>query len=275
MKRSLFAALIVLAMFWNPGALAQTWRGTVSGIVTDSSGGAISNAAVSLTSRETGQERTAASGEQGFFAITLLPPGRYRLEVEHEGFRKNIRELTLEVNQDIRADTTLVPGQQADEVTVTASRETLKTDSVSLGTVINARQIRELPLDGRNFYELSLLAPGTIPAAPGSAGSVRGDFAININGAREDANNFILDGVYNGDPKLNGVGVTPSVDAIREFEVLTNTYDASFGRNAGGQVNVVLQSGSNQLHGTAYGFLRNASLDARNAFAPSMETDPR
>ena len=113
-----------------------------------------------------------------------------------------------------------------------------------------------MPLDGRNFYELSLLAPGTAPPSQGSAGSVRGDFAINVNGAREDANNFLLDGVYNGDPKLNGIGVTPPVDAIREFEVLTSTYNASFGRNAGGQINVVLQSGSNQFHGTAYEFFR-------------------
>ncbi|HYO82917.1 MAG TPA: TonB-dependent receptor, partial [Bryobacteraceae bacterium] len=135
--------------------------------------------------------------------------------------------------------------------------------------------IRQLPLDGRNFYELSLLAPGTAPAAQGSAGSVRGDFAIHVNGAREDANNFLLDGIYNGDPKLNGIGVTPPLDAIREFEVLTHTYDASFGRNAGGQVNVVLQSGSNELHGTAWEFFRNAEMDARNAFAPGDAAAPR
>src|SRR5207244_4045222 len=101
-------------------------------------------------------------------------------------------------------------------------------------------------------YELSLLLPGVVPAAPGSAGSVRGDFAINVNGGREDANNFLLDGVYNGDPKLNGFAVNPPVDAIREFEVLTSTYDASFGRNAGAQINVVLRSGTNQIHGTVY-----------------------
>ena len=138
--------------------------------------------------------------------------------------------------------------------------------------MIDRRSVRALPLDGRNFYELSLLAPGTAPAAQGSAGSVRGDFAIHVNGAREDANNFLLDGVYNGDPKLNGVGVTPPVDAIREFEVLTHTYDASFGRNAGGQINVVLNSGTNSIHGTAWEFFRNAALDEKNHFAPTEET---
>src|SRR5439155_2867344 len=113
------------------------------------------------------------------------------------------------------------------------------------------------------------------PPAPGSAGSVRGDFAVNINGAREDSNNFLLDGVFNGDPKLNGIGVPPPVDAVREFEVATNAYDAMFGRNAGGQINVVLKSGTNQVHGTAYEFFRNRVLDARNFFAPPTEDSPQ
>src|SRR6185369_2041765 len=120
-----------------------------------------------------------------------------------------------------------------------------------------------------------LLTPGVVPSAQGSAGSVRGDFAVNVNGGREDSNNFLLDGVYNGDPKLNGFAVTPPVDAVREYEVLSNAYDASFGRNAGAQVNVVLQSGSNRLHGTVYEFLRNSVLDARNYFAPAHESSPK
>ena len=121
---------------------------------------------------------------------------------------------------------------------------------------------------------LGLLLPGVAPAAKGSAGSVRGAFSISVNGAREDANNFLLDGAYNGDPKLNGVGVTPPLDAIREFEAATSTYDASFGRNAGGQINVVTRSGSNQLHGTAYEFFSNAALDGNNFFAPSGQPAP-
>ncbi|HEU0252504.1 MAG TPA: TonB-dependent receptor, partial [Pyrinomonadaceae bacterium] len=151
----------------------------------------------------------------------------------------------------------------------------LKKDSPSLGTVIENRQITGLPLDGRNFYELSLLVPGAAPPAQGSAGSVRGDFAFSVNGAREDQNNFLLDGVYNVDPKLNTFGVRPSVDAIREFEMLTSTYDASFGRNPGAQVNVILNSGSNDFHGSLFEFHRNAALDARNFFAPSSEPKPK
>jgi hypothetical protein len=148
-------------------------------------------------------------------------------------------------------------------------------DSPALGTVIENRQVTGLPLDGRNFYELSLLVPGAVPPAPGSAGSVRGDFAFSVNGAREDANNFLLDGVYNVDPKLNTFGVRPSVEAIREFEMLTSTYDASFGRNPGAQVNVILNSGSNNFHGNVFEFDRNAALDARNFFAPATEPKPK
>ena len=116
--------------------------------------------------------------------------------------------------------------------------------------------------------------PGAAPAAQGSASSLRGDFAFNVNGARDDAQSFVLDGFYNIDPKLNTPGVQPPVDGIREFEVLTSTYDASFGRNAAGQVNVVTHSGTNALRGTVYGFFRSEALDARNYFAPENEAAP-
>ena len=142
----------------------------------------------------------------------------------------------------------------------------LKKDTASLGTVIENRQVTGLPLDGRNFYELSLLVPGAVPPAQGSAGSVRGDFAFSVNGAREDTNNFLLDGVYNVDPKLNTFGVRPPVDAIREFEMLTSTYDASFGRNPGAQVNVVLKSGSQRFSRLAF---RVSSQRARSMRATS------
>jgi hypothetical protein len=141
-------------------------------------------------------------------------------------------------------------------------------------TLIEEQQVRDLPLDGRNFLELALLVPGTAPAPQGSASSVRGDFALTVNGAREDFNNYILDGAYNVDPKLGTPAVRPPVDAIHEFEVSTANYDASFGRNGGGQINVLTKSGTNRAAGTAYEFLRNGALDARNHFAPEGEPAP-
>src|SRR6185503_18971335 len=187
------------------------------------------------------------------------------------------QKLVLQVNQEMRLNVVMEVARVSN-VTIDAVIQPpadLKQDSASIGTVIENRQVSGLPLDGRNFYELTLLVPGAAPAAPGSAGSVRGDFSFSVNGAREDSNNFLLDGVYNLDPKLNTFGVRPPVDAIREFEMLTSSYDASFGRNPGAQVNVVLKSGTNELHGSLFEFHRNAALDARNFFAPATEPKPK
>jgi len=256
-------------------AAAQTVLGSIAGRVTDDSSKPLASVQITLVNQETNKKRAASTDSAGEFVVTLLPPGSYGLEAERSGYRKHVQQLALQVNQEVRVEVPLLPGSLSEAVTVTASRGLLRTDAGSLGTVIENRQIRGLPLDGRNFFELSLLVPGAAPAAPGSAGSVRGDFAIHVNGAREDSNLYLLDGVYNGDPKLNGVGINPPVDAIQEFEVLTSSYDASFGRNAGGQVNAVLKSGANSLHGTAYEFFRNAALDARNYFVPAAEPDPQ
>jgi hypothetical protein len=255
---------------------AQTHRATVRGRVTNITGAQLAGADIRLVHVATNETRSLRTGAEGEFSIPQLPPGAYRLEIEATGYGKYTREFELQVNRTQQLDVTLEVGPLAVEVVnVTDSLPTIQKDTAATGTVIENRQIVGLPLDGRNFYELSLLVPGAVPAAPGSAGSVRGDFSFSVNGAREDGNNFLLDGVYNVDPKLNTFGVLPSVDAIREFEMLTSTYDASFGRNAGAQVNVVLKSGSNQIHGSAYEFFRNGALDARNYFAPSDQPAPQ
>lgn len=263
----------VLATTWP--ARAQSVRGSIVGRVTDASNKPLAAAEVTLVEEETNRVRSMRAGADGQFIVTLLPPGRYRIEAELEGYRKSTRTIVLLVNQEVNIEVPLLSARSSEQVNVTAEAGLIQTDSATLSTVIQNREIRNLPLDGRNFYELTLLVPGSAPAAQGSAGSDRGDFTFNINGAREDANNYLLDGVYNGDPKLNGFAVTPPVDAVREYEVLANSYDASFGRNVGGQVNVVLQSGTNRLHGTVYEFLRNAVLDGANYFAPKDESSPK
>src|SRR6185295_4851963 len=267
-------AIVNLIFLMSP-AVAQSVAGSISGIVTDAARKPLAAATVNIVRDGTGRERRATTDAQGEFLVPLVPPGNYRLEVEATGYRKHVQPLTLDLNQELRVEVPLLAGKLTEQVVVTAVRSMIRTDSAALGTVIENRSITGLPLDGRNFYELALLVPGAAPAAPGSAGSARGDIALNINGAREDSNNFLLDGMYNGDPKLNTFGVTPPVDAIQEFEVLTSVYDASFGRNSGGQVNVIVKSGSNGVHGTAYEFFRNAALDGRNYFAPAGEPDPR
>ena len=267
--------LIVLSLLLFAPVLAQTHRASLRGTIYDLNGAVIPHAEVRLSNLATAEARTSESGVDGGYTFSSLPAGLYELRVVKAQFATPVLKIELHVNEDQRRDITLQIGEFPTSVVDTTFEANLKKDTASLGTVIENRQVTGLPLDGRNFYELSLLVPGAAPPAQGSAGSVRGDFAFSVNGAREDANNFLLDGVYNIDPKLNTFGVRPSVDAIREFEMLTSTYDASFGRNPGAQINVILNSGSNDLHGSLFEFHRNAAVDARNFFAPAGEPKPK
>ncbi|HEU4769316.1 MAG TPA: TonB-dependent receptor, partial [Pyrinomonadaceae bacterium] len=271
--RTLF--LLVLPLLLSLPVLAQTHRASVRGTIYDPNKAVVPGASITITNVDTRESRTTTSGDDGEYGVSSLLPGRYQIEIERTGFIKQSLPIELLVNEIQRYDVTLNPAGPTSHAPAAESEIFLNKDSASLGTVIENRQVTGLPLDGRNFYELSLLVPGAVPPAQGSAGSVRGDFAFSVNGAREDANNFLLDGVYNIDPKLNTFGVRPSVDAIREFEMLTSTYDASFGRNPGAQVNVVLKSGTNDFHGSLFEFHRNAALDARNFFAPANEPKPK
>ncbi len=270
MKIRLATALFAIIL----AAQGQTVRGTIEGIVSDASKHGVASVGVAVSNEETGATRTVMTNSQGEFTAAGLVPGNYHVDVEAKGFGKYGRILKLEVDQEIRLDIELQAAGR-DFVEVTAAPALIRQDSSALGGVIENRLIVGLPLDGRNFYELSLLLPGVAPPAQGSAGSVRGAFTVNVNGAREDSDGFLLDGAYNGDPKLNGVSVTSPVDAIREFEVATSTYDSSFGRNAGGQINVVTRSGGNQLHGTLYEFFRNGAMGATNFFAPGGQPAPK
>jgi hypothetical protein len=272
--RRIPGALLVSLFALGGPAAAEPHRTSIRGLVSDASGAALAGAQVSVVALETNATRAVVADQDGRFVVALLPPGAYRLRIEAPGHRPHVEALTLRVNEDLRADVQLLVGGLAEEVVVSAPLAALRRETAALGTVVDNRQIMSLPLDGRNFLELALLAPGAVPAAEGSASSVRGDFAFSVNGAREDANGFVLDGVDNVDPKLNTPAVRPAVDAIREFEVLTSTYEAPLGRYSGAQVNVVLKSGTNALHGTGYGFFRTDALDARNAFAPGDQPAP-
>jgi hypothetical protein len=271
-KTILIAKLCVLLL--AQVTIAQTYKASIRGSVSNASNVNLPGVVVESVRLDTSERRAATTDGRGEFIISLLPPGAYRIEVQQRGYKKYVQELALAVNQEVRLDIDLEVGSIAEEMVVNAPRAPLKRDSAAMGTVLDSKKLGGLPLDGRNFLDLTLLVPGAVPAASGSAGSARGDVAFNINGAREDSNNFLLDGVYNVDPKLNTVGVRPPLDAIREFEVQTSTYDAAFGRNPGAQINVVLNSGSNAIHGTAFEYLRNAALDARNFFAPAGESKP-
>ena len=266
--------LFVNLLCLHASVSGQNVWASVGGRITNAQRLPVAKAMVTLSQEGTNRTRAMISGSQGRFFFSLMPPGSYRVTVGLVGFRKHVARFDLRVSQRAYVEVQLQKGDLDQEVVVVADRVGLKRDTAALGTVIENHQITGLPLDGRNFNELSLLVPGVSPAAPGSAGSVRGDLSLNISGAPEGANSFLLDGVYNIDPKLNTLGINPPVDGIQEFEVLTHSYDASFGRSMGGQINVISKAGSNDVHGTVYGFFRNAVFDARNFFVPAGEPDP-
>jgi hypothetical protein len=264
-----FVALAGVGTAW-----AQNVGATVQGVVADGSGAVVAGAQVEVTSQATGVRTAVTTDDRGWFVIASLVPGAYDIEVSRDGFRRHVQSIVVSVNQGLRLDVMLEPGPVSEAVTVTAPDVTLDRMSASRVTRLSPDRITNLPLDGRNFLELALLSAGSAPAAQGSAGSVRGDFAFNASGAREDSNVYLLDGAYNVDPKLNGVAVRPPVDAIREFEVITSLADASFGRSAGAQVNVVTRSGTNRFSASAYDFFRTSAFNARNFFAPEGEPAP-
>jgi hypothetical protein len=276
MQKSTGIAGILLLSLLVAGvpAAAQTVRGVVQGQVLDVTGAVIGGAQVQVRSETNGFRASTRSDDAGWFVVNGVEPGTYLIDVALDGFRRHVQPFTLHVNQRLRLDVALQVGPITQTVNVEAPRSTIEIRPGSLTTRFLPETITNLPLDGRNFLDLTLLAPGSAPAAQGSAGSVRGEFAVHLNGAREDANSFLLDGVYNFDPKLNGVAVRPPIEAIREFEVVGSLPDASFGRSAGAQINVITRSGSNQLSFTAYEFLRTKAFNARNYFAPENEPSP-
>jgi hypothetical protein len=269
-----FAIVVLVAILGTLPLSAQQHRAVITGDVVDASFAPLANVEVRVTREATNEVRVARTDEQGRFSVPELPAGSYRIDVRHTGFGPFVGRAELVMNQEFWLRIPLQIGDVLQAVDVTAPFMPVDRYSAALHTYIDERQIAGLPLDGRNFLELSLLAPGAAPAPQGSASSSRGDFALSINGAREDFNSFLLDGVYNIDPKLGTAAVRPPVDAIREFQVLASTYDSSFGRNAGGQINVITKSGSNQISGSAYEFFRNGALAARNRFAPENEPAP-
>ena len=270
----LAAVLLFAALVSAPHAAAQTPAATIRGIALDQTDARLPGAVVTVTRDETTESRQATADDSGRFAIAELSPGRYTIQAELAGFSVFRQRATLAVGTDLWIEARLAVSTTPLVVSVGEALIPVIERTPAITTLVDERQVANLPLDGRNFLELALLAPGTAPAPQGSASSVRGEFAFSVNGAREDFNNYVLDGAYNVDPKLGTPAVRPPVDAIREFEVATANYDASFGRNAAGQVNVLTRSGANRVSGTAYEFYRPGGLDARNHFAPEAEPAP-
>jgi hypothetical protein len=241
-------------------------NGTIVGTVLDPSGLPVPGARLIIRNPATNATREAETAASGEYFAAVLPAATYDVAVEAPNFRRAVREgVKLDVGQTVRVDFRLELGEFGQSITVEGALPLVQADRSGLGQVVDGRKLVELPLNERNFLNFTLLVPGAHAPSEGSQNSTQGA-AVSVNGAREQANNYLLDGIDNNDQSINIYAALPSVDAIQEFHVHTSSYSAEFGRNGGAQVNVVLKSGTNTLHGSAFWFGRNRHFDAKNFF---------
>ena len=250
----------------TPSLFGQGTTGSVVGTVKDSSGALVSGAIVTIKNQGTNTVRNTTTNADGDYSVPLLPPGAYDVTIEQPGFSvAAYKNVTLDVNQTVRVDGSLVLGTQASTVDVDAAAPLVNTDTSSIGQVISDQSVNELPMNQRNFVGLAYLTPGGALPTEGTTSSTQG-LSISVNGKKDNMNNYMIDGIDDNDTVIGQYSAIPSMDAIEEFKVETGNYSAEYGRNAGGQVNVLLKSGTNEFHGTAYEFVRNRHMDAKNFF---------
>jgi hypothetical protein len=260
---------------------AQTVNATLSGTVFDPTRAAIPGATVRATDVLKGITTTTTTDSSGSYLFPNLPPDTYRLTFEKRGFTTTVvNGVILQVDRKVTLDTALEVGSVSQQVEVVSQVPIVNTETATIGTVIDTRQVLDLPLNLREFGSLATLVPGTLPDVGfgvGGASAVYGSpfsqTAYNSNGNRDASNNFLIDGVMSKSLSFGGFALSPPPDAIEEFNLETNIYDASFGTAAGSTINLATKSGGNQIHGAVYEFLRNSDLDARNFFALN-QTNP-
>lgn len=237
--------------------------GSLTGTVTDSGGALIPEARVRVRHVATNATREMRTSGEGSYTITNLTPGEYELLVDHEGFRTHkATGIVLEIGQVLRQDVALQVGAVAESVSVVAEPPLINTESGAIkGDVITNEQINEIPLDGRDFFDLALIVPGVVPMAQGGQGS-----GLNVNGARSDSTNYSVDGFNSRNPRGAASQVRPNMSAMQEFKMEVSGFSAENGRMAGGVMNMVIRSGTNRFHGDVFEYLRNDIFDARAFF---------
>ena len=282
---TLSALLLVLA---TSAAFAQLSTASLNGVIRDPSGAVLPHANVVLRNVETAVDRNTVSNDAGLYVFLNINPGRYTLSVKAQGFtEKKVNEFVLGVNQTATVDVALAVGSDTQVVTVEAEAEQLQVSNADLGTVISTRQVNDLPLNGRNFTQLLSLTPGVAPISvaqnnmggrPGGFGapiSVGSTFTFPaINGQTNRSNFFLTDGLFNFGSFQSTYAVPPIIDAIQEFKVVSHTDSAEFGSVLGGVVNVVTKGGTNDLHGSAWEYLRNSAFNSRPGFLGASAKTP-
>ena len=264
-------------------ALCASDGGSLLGTITDPSGGPVPGARVAAIETATAVKQTITTDSRGFYSFQSLPVGRYDVEVQASGFQSLRRAgVVIDVNSKVVVDAALAVGEKTDAVTVSETAAHVETVDTQRGEVITGKQMTAVPLVGRSYTDLLALQSGVVPVTSltsdtqqdvgVSAFSPSGDLnpgTISINGQREFANSFVLNGSDVEEDVNMGTAIIPNLDSIAEFRILTSNFDAEYGEFSGGQISVVTKSGTNALHGDLFEFLRNTDLDARNYFSPT------
>ncbi len=250
--------------------IAQGVTGIILGTVQDSSKAAVPGASITVTNILTGETRNLTSDASGQYIATSLNVGRYRVEIRHEGFKAFVSEgITLEVNQNIRIDARLTVGALAESIEVKADAAQVDTYQTQVGSMVDTNRVNDLPLNGRNVYDLAITLPGVANTRFSTVSDSGGNY-MNVNGSRSRSSTFLLDGGFNNDMWRNSGSSSPNPDAVQEFRLITSNFNAEFGRSPGAVFNVVLKSGTNEIHGSVWEFLRNDKLNARIFFQPTV-----
>jgi hypothetical protein len=266
--------LLALLLLVTSVAFGQLTTADILGTVTDATGAVVPNAAVSLTNLGTNEKRSTESNSSGDYTFSLLPVGHYSITVKAKGFEASItKDLSVEAGDHARNDVHLLLGAESTIVEVTASTPLLQADSATVSSTVTAKAVQDLPLNGRNFVQLVDLVPGANPGAGNglSSGGRPDDRRTNaaglsVNGQDDTLNNWVVDGIDDNERIIGTIGIKPNVEGIQEITVQTNSYAAEAGRTAGGVINIVTRSGTNQFHGSVYEYFRNDIFDGRNVF---------
>lgn len=280
-------AVIMLVTVFNVTAVFASVTAAISGSVRDQSGAVIPGVEVIATNVQTGVKTAVVTDKDGFYSLQALPVGTYTVGMRKTGFKASVQSgLVLRVNDVLEVDVTLQVGSSHEQVTVTANAVHAETTSTQMGEVIGSEKMETVPLVTRSYTDLLALQPGVAPQTSGLSGGLGGQFTstgfaiqqvsgdlnagnLSVNGMREAANGFLLNGGPVQEMAFSGTAAIPTLDGIEEFRILTNNFDAEYGSYSGGQVNVITKSGTNHLHGNAFEFLRNTVLDARGYFDPA------
>ncbi|WP_263384894.1 TonB-dependent receptor [Granulicella arctica] len=270
MRWFLLAAILIFA---HSFAFGQLTTADIVGTVTDATGAVIPGAKVTVLNLDTHDQRNATANATGEYQFTLLPVGRYTVTVVVEGFKTSATStLPVEAGDRARADIHMETGGSSETVTVEAQTPLLQADNAVVSSTVTAKAVQDLPLNGRNFVQLVQLVPGANEGpgngltSGGRPDDRRNTSGFSVNGQDDTLNNYVIDGIDDNERVIGTIGVKPNVEGIQEITVQTNSYSAEAGRTAGGVVNIVTRSGTNQFHGTAYEFFRNDIFDARNVF---------